>query len=280
MSDLRGKLKAGRTIWCVGVYDSLSAKVAEAAGFDAVMTGGFGVTASLLGMPDLELLSLAENVAVVSRVSQAIAVPVVADIDTGYGNTVNVWRAVREFRSAGAQAVIIEDQVSPKRCAACVDETVLVPIDEAAAKIRAARDAAAGEMIIIARTDAFDPREAHARALAYVDAGADLIQPVSKTFSSYDELAQLRRECDRPLSIQILGWLEGLQPAAISEIAGLATFSLVPLMTATAALMRNLKFLRESLSCQALPNERTSLDEFKEFIGFNDLIEEHRKYAC
>ena len=117
-------------------------------------------------------------------------------------------------------------------------------------------------------------------ALRLIDAGADLIQPVSKTFSSYDELAQLRRECDRPLSIQILGWLEGLQPAAISEIAGLATFSLVPLMTATAALMRNLKFLRESLSCQALPNERTSLDEFKEFIGFNDLIEEHRKYAC
>ena len=136
MGALREQLAGGHTVWAAGIYDSLSARLAEEAGFDAVMTGGLGMSASLLGMPDFELLTLTENVGVVARAAKAVSIPVIADIDTGYGNTVNVSRSVAEFRAAGAQAVIMEDQVSPKRCAACVDETELIPIDEASAKIR------------------------------------------------------------------------------------------------------------------------------------------------
>jgi 2-methylisocitrate lyase-like PEP mutase family enzyme len=278
MSFLRERIRAGRTIWAVGIHDALSAKVAEYSGFEAIMTGGFGISASLLGLPDFEFLSLAENLAVVTRISQAVRIPVIADIDTGYGNALNVWHAVRSFGAAGAQAVILEDQVSPKRCAACVDETTLIPISEAVSKIRAAREAAGERVVVIARTDAFEPSEALARSKAYAEAGADLIQPVSKTFRHFEELVELRNACGLPLSIQILGWLETLKPEAIGQIAGLATFSLVSIMTATRALMENLRRLHETLDCSALPCDRMALEEFKEFIGFNRLLREEEKF--
>ena len=278
MTALREQLASGRTVWAAGIYDSLSARLAEEAGFDAVMTGGLGMTASLLGMPDFELLTLTENVGVVSRAAKAVSIPVIADIDTGYGNTVNVGRSVAEFRAAGAQAVIMEDQVSPKRCAACVDETELIPVDEAAAKIRAAREAAGDAVIVIARTDSFDPPEAIARAQAYVAAGADIIQPVSKCFSDHAGLAELRQRAGVPLSIQILGWLETLSADEVEQVAGIATFSLVALMTTSAALRENLTALRQARSTAALPRPRTALGAFNEFIGFDALLEEQQKF--
>jgi 2-methylisocitrate lyase-like PEP mutase family enzyme len=278
MTGLRERLASGRTVWAAGIYDSLSARLAEEAGFDAVMTGGLGMTASLLGMPDFELLTLTENVGVVSRAAKAVSIPVIADIDTGYGNTVNVGRAVAEFRAAGAQAVIMEDQVSPKRCAACVDETELIPVDEASAKIRAARDAAGDAVIVIARTDSFDPAEAIARAEAYVAAGATMIQPVSKTFKDHAGLVELKRRAGVPLSIQILGWLEKLGPEEIEQIAGIATFSLVALMTTTAALRENLGALRKACNTTSLPRPRTALTEFNDFIGFDALLASQQRF--
>jgi methylisocitrate lyase len=277
MARLREQLAGGRTVWAAGIYDSLSARLAEEAGFDAVMTGGLGMSASLLGMPDFELLTLTENVGVVARAAKAVSIPVIADIDTGYGNTVNVGRAVAEFRAAGAQAVIMEDQVSPKRCAACVDETELIPIDEASAKIRAARDAA-GDMIVIARTDSFDPPEAIARAQAYVAAGADMIQPVSKCFSDHAGLVELRQRAGVPLSIQILGWLERLSAGEVEQVAGIATFSLVALMTATAALRENLSALRKARDTATLPRPRTALADFNDFIGFDALLASQQRF--
>lgn len=277
MPALRERLASGRTVWAAGIYDSLSARIAEDAGFDAVMTGGLGMSASLLGMPDFELLTMSENVGVVARAAKAVSIPVIADIDTGYGNTVNVGRSVAEFRAAGAQAVIMEDQVSPKRCAACVADTELIPVDEAAAKIRAARDAA-GDMIVIARTDSFDPPEAIARAQAYVAAGAQMIQPVSKCFSDHAGLVELRDKVGVPLSIQILGWLETLSPDEVEQIAAIATFSLVALMTTTAALRENLAALRKDRGTAALPRPRTALPAFNDFIGFDALLEEQQKF--
>ncbi len=278
MTALRDQLASGRTVWAAGIYDSLSARIAEEAGFDAVMTGGLGMTASLLGMPDFELLTLTENVGVVSRAAKAVSIPVIADIDTGYGNTVNVGRSVAEFRAAGAQAVIMEDQVSPKRCAACVEDTELIPVDEASAKIRAARDAAGDAVIVIARTDSFDPPEAIARAQAYVAAGAQMIQPVSKCFSDHAGLVELRRKVGVPLSIQILGWLETLSAEEVEQVAGIATFSLVALMTTSAALRENLAALRKDRSTAGLPRPRTALGAFNEFIGFDALLAEQQKF--
>ena len=138
---LRERLASRRTIWSAGAYDALSAKMIEAAGFDALLTTGFGISASMLGQPDVELYTMTENLNVVRQVVAAVDIPVVADCDTGYGNAVNVMRTVREFEQAGVAALILEDQVVPKRCPAIASVVEVLPVNEGVAKIRAAVEA-------------------------------------------------------------------------------------------------------------------------------------------
>ena len=163
------RLKSNKTVWVAGVYDALSAKLVEAAGFEAAMTSGFGVSASFLGQPDAELYTMSENLAVVRNVASAVKIPVIADIDTGYGNAINVMRTVREFEQAGVAAVILEDQLAPKRCPICVGAVEVLPVEEGIAKIEAAAAARRDKnLVIIARTDVVDEKEAIRRAKLYV----------------------------------------------------------------------------------------------------------------
>jgi len=270
---LRQAIESGQTIWAAGVYDALSAKIAEAAGFSAVMTSGFAVSASYLGLPDVELYTMSENLNVIHNVSNAVTIPVIADADTGYGNAINVMRTTREFEKAGAAAMIFEDQEAPKRCPAVADAVAILPTDEGVAKIRAAVEARHNaETLIIARTDAFSEDEAIVRAQAYAAAGADLIQPISKCFKDINGLKRLREACGKPLSLQILGWLESdLTQDQIQSVAGLAVFPLVALMTAHKALLENMKKLRETHSTKNLPHPVTSMADFKKFIGFDEI---------
>ena len=127
--------REGKTIWVAGCHDALSAKLAEDAGFPAVMTSGFGVSASYLGLPDVELYTMSENLSVIRNVANAIKVPLIADGDTGYGNAINVMRTVREFESAGAAAIIFEDQEAPKRCPAVATSIDILPLEENAGKM-------------------------------------------------------------------------------------------------------------------------------------------------
>jgi len=279
-SEYRSRVLAQKTVWAAGAFDALSAKLIEAAGFDAVMTSGFGVAASFLGQPDAELYTMSENLAVVRNVANAISVPLIADADTGYGNAINVMRTVREFEAAGCSAVILEDQVSPKRCPICVGGVEVLEIDEARAKIEAAAAARRNpNLVIIARTDAPTEEEAIARAKAYVAAGADVIQPISKTFSSIEGLRALRQACGVPLSLQVLGWLEKkLSPQEIESVAGMATFALGPLMTAVAALQENLQVLARTKSARDLPRPVTGHNDFIDFIGFPQVEELQKKY--
>ena len=265
--------RAGRTVWSAGAYDALSAKLIEEAGFPSVMTTGFGVSASHLGQPDMELYTMSENLSVVSKVVDVLGVPVVADTDTGYGNAINVIRTVREFERAGVAGLIFEDQESPKKCPAAANQVEILSLEEGAAKVRAAVDARSDpDTVIIARTDATDEAEAITRAEAYVAAGADLIQPISKCFSDFAGLVRLREGAGVPLSLQILGWLEtGLTKQQIEQVAGLAVFPLVALMTATASLRTNLAQLAATYSTAELPNAVTSMAEFKSLIGFQAL---------
>lgn len=270
---LRQAIESGQTIWAAGVYDALSAKIAEAAGFSAVMTSGFAVSASYLGLPDVELYTMSENLNVIHNVANAVTIPVIADADTGYGNAINVMRTTREFEKAGAAAMIFEDQEAPKRCPAVADAVAILPTDEGVAKIRAAVEARQNaETLIIARTDAFSEDEAIVRAQAYAAAGADLIQPISKCFKDINGLKRLREACGKPLSLQILGWLESdLTQDQIQSVAGLAVFPLVALMTAHKALLENMKKLRETHSTKNLPHPVTSMADFKKFIGFDEI---------
>ena len=125
-TSLRHIIESGQTVWAAGVYDALSAKIAETAGFSAVMTSGFAVSASYLGLPDVELYTMSENLNVIHNVANAVTIPVIADADTGYGNAINVMRTTREFEKAGAAAMIFEDQEAPKRCPAVADAVAMI----------------------------------------------------------------------------------------------------------------------------------------------------------
>jgi 2-methylisocitrate lyase-like PEP mutase family enzyme len=115
---LRQRIQSGPTFFMAGAHDALSALVVEQSDFDGIFTTGFGISASLLGRPDVELYTLTENVGVVRRITDLVTKPVFADADTGYGNVINVQRTVREFENAGVAALSLEDQFSPKRCPA------------------------------------------------------------------------------------------------------------------------------------------------------------------
>jgi 2-methylisocitrate lyase-like PEP mutase family enzyme len=159
------------------VFDCLQARLAVAAGFDAVYMTGFG-TAAARGYPDLGLLTMSEMVANARAISQSVNVPVICDADTGYGNPLNVWRTVREYEDAGASALHIEDQVFPKRCGFLAGKQV-IPMEQMVPKVRAACDARRDRnLVIIARTDALAVNgwdDVVRRARAYSEAGADLI---------------------------------------------------------------------------------------------------------
>ncbi len=278
--DFRERVLSQKTVWSAGAYDALSARYIEQAGFDAVMTSGFGVSASVLGMPDAELYTMSENLSVVRNVANVVNIPVVADIDTAYGNAINAMRTIREFEAAGVAAVIMEDQVSPKRCPICVGGVEVIPVDEAVGKISAAVEARRNpNMLIIARTDAATEQEAIHRAKAYVAAGADVIQPISKCFKSIDGLRTLRQEAGVPLSLQVLGWLEkDLSPAEIESVAGMATFALVPLMTVAQAIQENLKQLVADKASRNLPRPVETHENFLDFIGFKEIEAQQLKY--
>lgn len=284
MSRINGEFKQRvlnqKTMWAAGAFDALSALYIQKAGFDAVMTSGFGVSASFLGLPDAELYTMSENLTVVRNVANVVNIPLIADIDTGYGNAINAMRAVREFESAGCSAVIIEDQVSPKRCPICVGGVEIISVEEAVGKISAAVEARTNpDMLIVARTDAATEEEAIHRGQAYVAAGADVIQPISKCFSSIEGLRAMREAVGVPLSLQILGWLErDLKPEEIESVAGMATFALVPLMSAAKAMEENLTQLAKTKSSRDLPRPVASHDPFVDFIGFKEIEARQLKY--
>src|SRR5258708_39192536 len=140
---LRQLLQAPGVIRSLGAHDVFTARLIEAAGLETVFVGGFGTSASLLGLPDVGFLTLTEMADAVRRMAQRVSIPVVADGDTGHGDLHNVVRTVREFEAAGAAGILLEDQVAPKRCGHFRGKQV-VPAAEMGLKLRAALDARRG----------------------------------------------------------------------------------------------------------------------------------------
>lgn len=267
----RDRLNAGNTIWAAGAYDALSAIVIEQAGFDAVFTTGFGISAGLLGAPDIGLYTMTENLQAVRGIARAIDCPLIADGDTGYGDANNVIRTVKEFEAAGAYGITLEDQVSPKKCPLLPGDVHLLEIDIAADKIRAAVDSREdSNFLIIARTDAPDPAETMERAHCYAEAGADLIQPVGRAIPDLAALAKLKGICGRPLFIMIAKWFADIVPEELNGIAGVATFPLVALFSATAGMQQNLQAAAASCKITALPAPVIAAKDFETLIGANN----------
>jgi 2-methylisocitrate lyase-like PEP mutase family enzyme len=203
-TQLRQLLGTGRTLFVPGCYNALSAKILQKVGFPAVYMTGYGTSLSLLGMPDAGLATMTEMHLNARYIANAVAVPVIADADNGYGNAINVIRTVREYIGTGVAGIHLEDQVVPKRCGHVAGRRV-VPMDEAVGKYRAA-DQARRELdpdfVIIARTDARGAHggsldEAIRRANAYLDAGADMAFVEGPT--SVDEVKRICGEVKGPV---------------------------------------------------------------------------------
>jgi 2-methylisocitrate lyase-like PEP mutase family enzyme len=200
----RGLLRDGAPLLVPGCYNALSARILERAGFPAVYMTGYGTSLALLGMPDAGLATMTEMHQNARYIANAVAVPVIADADNGYGNAINVIRTVKEYIQTGAAAIHIEDQVIPKRCGHVAGRRV-IPLAEAVGKYRAAAQARAEldpDFVIIARTDARGAHggsldEAITRANAYLDAGADLAFVEGPT--SVDEVRRICREVKGPI---------------------------------------------------------------------------------
>ena len=172
--NLKALMRERATVWAAGAYDALSAKIIEHAGFDAIFTTGYGITSAYLGMPDVELWTLTESVTVNGHICAATRIPVIADVDTAFGSAANAQRTMRAFERAGSAAVVVEDQLLPKRCPLGMPEAIqLVDANAAAKKIEAMVDARENpDVLIIARTDAPTYEEVERRTRLYLSAGA------------------------------------------------------------------------------------------------------------
>ncbi len=176
--NLRTRLARKPIVVAPGVYDALTAHLAEQAGFSALYISGAAIAYTRLGRPDIGLVSMSEVVDIVAMIRDRVSTNLVVDADTGYGNALNVSRTIRLFERAGANAIQLEDQAFPKRCGH-LDNKTLIPTEEMVGKIKAALDARhSRETLVIARTDAIGVEgfeRAIARAVFYRDAGADIL---------------------------------------------------------------------------------------------------------
>jgi 2,3-dimethylmalate lyase len=194
-SRLRELLKTP-PVFAASCFDPLSARLAELAGFKALNLTGMGVEATQLGAPDIGLMTPAELASHAARITEAVEIPILADIDTGFGGLINIHRTIRQMERAGIAGVHIEDQTLPKRCPAIAGRT-LVSREEAVARIRSACAARSDrDFVIVARSDAdvvsFD--ELVERCNLYIEAGADMAMPMTTELSKKlkpDEYMQL-----------------------------------------------------------------------------------------
>jgi carboxyvinyl-carboxyphosphonate phosphorylmutase len=192
-------------ILCPGVFDCVSAKAAERAGFPAASISGAALTASILGYPDVGLQSFSEVLNAARNIARCVNIPILADADTGYGNALNVMRATREFEAAGIAGMMIEDQTFPKRCGHFEGKKV-IPAEEMVIKIKAACDARrSDDYVIIARTDSralYGLDHAIERALKYCEAGADII--FIEALLSLEDLERVGKAIPKPLKANLV----------------------------------------------------------------------------
>lgn len=176
--NLRTRLARKPIVVAPGVYDALTAHLAEQAGFSTLYVSGAAIAYTRLGRPDIGLVAMSEVADTIAMTRDRVSANLVVDADTGYGNALNVSRTIRLFERAGASAIQLEDQAFPKRCGH-LDNKTLIPAKEMVGKIKAALDARhSRETLVIARTDAIAVEgfeHAIARAVSYRDAGADIL---------------------------------------------------------------------------------------------------------
>ena len=255
----------------VGAYDALSAKLVERAGFDLTFVHDYGVSASLLGMPDMGLVTLTEMTDILEKVIKAVNIPVIGDGGCGFGNALNTYRTVREYESIGVAGVNLEDQVYPKRCGHLAGKQV-ISAEEMVEKIRAAIDARRDpDFVITARVDSIAIHgldDAINRANKYVEAGADMIfveAPATET-----DIQRIIKETRAPSWINMVeGGKTPLVPIPTLQNMGAALVDYGPLVLFAAA-----GGVERAL--QALKRDGTTANHLKELMLFTEINELNR----
>jgi 2-methylisocitrate lyase-like PEP mutase family enzyme len=281
--SLRQRLATGSLLMAPGAFDPLSAMLVEDAGYDAVYLTGGGFSRAN-GLPDIGLMTMTEVVSFVDRVCDAVLIPVIADLDNGYGNAVNVGRAVRSFEKAGVAAFHIEDQVSPKKCGH-YDNKAVVPVGEMVGKIKAAVDARRDDdLVIVARTDAraiegFD--SALDRVCSYLDAGADL--GFVEAPQSVAELQEIPTREPRASMVNIFeGGKTPFASALDLESWGyqLAIYPSQMQRSAVWAMCETLKTMKETGSSAAVASRMISFADREQIVRTPKWLELDRRYAA
>lgn len=277
MPTLRRAVLDGQRIMALGCGDPIGARVAAQAGFPAVYMSGY-FAAACIGYPDVGLATMSEMVEQARRICQATPLPVIADIDTGYGNSINVIRTVREFEAAGVQAVHMEDQDLPKKCGD-LPGLALISVAEMCAKVQAAAEARrSDDFLIIARTDAKDVRglaEAIARGRAYRKAGADML--MIHGLESAQEFRIARAELDGPL-VTTVGARMNMPASDVFELGFQVLMYSVTLLRAG---IRSMLDTAQRLKNDGIVDHTPAIPmtELHDFLGLRQVADWERRYA-
>ena len=277
------RLKQKKLIVAPGVFDGISAKIADRMGFECLYMTGYGVVASHLGLPDAGIATYTEMSNRVAQVSSITQTPLVADGDTGYGGLLNVRHTVRGYEAAGACAIQLEDQEFPKKCGHMLGRRVIAREDMAAKIKVAAESRSSKDFLIIARTDArttLGLDEALRRAETYLRAGADLLFVESP--ESVEEMQRIGKAFDVPLVANMVegGRTPVLTAAELEEIGyRFAIFPAVGFLAMGAALERAYSGLKRDGSSTALDVPLYPFKDFSALMGFDDVSEFDKNYA-
>jgi 2-methylisocitrate lyase-like PEP mutase family enzyme len=285
MTNLLGaEIAAGRLVVAPGIYDMLSAKIADAMGFSALYVTGYGVAASHLGLPDAGIATFTDMIGRVERIVRGVRTPVIADADTGYGGLLNVHHTVRAYEQAGVAAIQIEDQEFPKKCGHTPGRRV-VPLADAVRRVAVAAEArTTGGMLLIARTDARTTHGLDAaieRANAFAEAGADIVFVESP--ETVEELAVIPRRVKRPALANMVdggGRTPVLPTRRLAEMGfGVAIFPALGFLAAAGALARGYRALLSEGSTEPVQGELHPFADLNRLMGFEDVWAFERRHA-
>ena len=280
---LKSILERGEFVVAPGVFEMLSARIADRMGFQALYMTGYGVSASHLGLADAGLVTYTDMVGRARTIAEGVAAPLIADADTGFGGLINVRHTVRGYEAAGVQAVQIEDQESPKKCGHTPGRRV-VPMADMLRKIEVALDARRSpDTLIIARTDArtsLGLDEAVRRGKAYAKAGADVI--FVEAPESEEEFARVGGEIDAWLLANMVptGKSPEIPAARLAEMGfAVAIYPTAGVTAACAALRAAYGHLRAAGSTQGAPVTSFTMAELHELVGFPEVWAFERRFA-
>jgi 2-methylisocitrate lyase-like PEP mutase family enzyme len=272
---LRELLAAPGIICSLGAHDVFTALIVQQAGFETVFIGGFGASASMLGLPDLNFLTMTEMADAVRRMAARVSIPVIADGDTGHGDLHHVQRTVTVFEQAGAAGILIEDQVAPKRCGHFEGKQV-IPADEMVRKLKVALRARQDpDFVLIARTDAREVlglQEAIERANRYGDAGADVV--FIEAPHSEAELEQIPRAVRYPLLVNMLtgGKTPILPVSQLGEMGyRIAVCPIESLLVTAHAIQRLVATLKQTGRVDQVEG-MVSFGQVKEILGVEEFL--------